>query len=562
MTTELFENKKLQQVFEKVWINPEGALADLDTINALKKSFSPAVADGQLLRLMLNVLLQRFEGLDLQQEKLLDYYTTEKEIEKAALLMVWCMYGYIVIGRLGEADKVRRLFTQKFNEETTSLAYACYYVFSCAYCEKNGYYEDHIRLAQEAETVLNKYEIVPEWHYSILCQAKNYRSRTYSNYARHDEAVEMMNEVEALIKEHGLSNLLHEQLMYAYVMHYENNRQREKAIKVLEGIVAVSSTRLYNSIAKYQSIANLINTYSLRNRELDKHSSEYKANREKQLFWINKIDITINHSFVSSAMAFYYYTKAGFLMQENELDAALKAIAKSILIFYRCNHIKFLAQAYTTAYTIYKIGAVTHADYRMAYKAARCSDHMRMMTDKYYKQLLGRRIESIELQFKIKEKELNEALLQQKITAMNKEVQLTTINLHEKIQVLDEIKVYVNSLKKKELETRQLINTIAKKIDSVKITEEEKATLQQKISDTNQQLAKILAEKFPTLSTLEIRMCGLFQTGMNNKELSKLYGQGEKSYEQHRYRIKKKINLSAKDNLVKYLTTLYEGNRK
>nr|MBP6732111.1 hypothetical protein [Chitinophagales bacterium] len=179
--------------------------------------------------------------------------------------------------------------------------------------------------------------------------------------------------------------------------------------------------------------------------------------------------------------------------------------------------------------------------------------------DKYYKQVLNRRIQSLELQFKIREQELNETLLKQQIDAMSKEVQLTTLNLHEKIQVLDEIKVYVNSLKKKELETRQLINTIAKKIDSVKITEEDKAMLQQKISNSNQHLNAVLAEKYPTLSNLEIRMCSLFQTGMTNKELAKLYGQGEKSYEQHRYRIKKKMGLGNDDKLVTHLLKLNTG---
>ncbi len=43
---------------------------------------------------------------------------------------------------------------------------------------------------------------------------------------------------------------------------------------------------------------------------------------------------------------------------------------------------------------------------------------------------------------------------------------------------------------------------------------------------------------------------------MTNKELAKLYGQGEKSYEQHRYRVKKKMGLGNEDKLVSYLLKL------
>lgn len=556
MIKSLFENKKLQLVFEKVWIDPEEALEDLEKVTGGKKPLSPTVADAQLLALMLNVLLQRFKGLDLEEEKLTTHYIAAKNNEKAALLMVWRMFGWIVIGQLGKADKIRQAFPKTFNQEESPIAYACYYVFSCVYSEKNGYYEDFIRLAQEEDDHLAKYNIESIWQRALLCLANLYRSRTLSNYNRPEDAVAAMLQVENDIKDYELSNIVSEMMLYSYIMHYENIGERSKSLAVLEELVTLTSKRKYSDIAKFGSIANLINTYSLRNRQLNADSVEYKNNKAQQLKWIKHADPLVKSSFASAATAFYYYTKAGFLTQENRLNEALPAIAKSILIFYRYNHVRFLAQAYTTAYKIYKTGAVANVDYRMAYKAARCSEQMRMMTDKYYKQVLNRRIETLELQHKLKEKELNEALLQQQIAAMNKEVQLTTLNLHEKIQVLDEIKIYVNSLKKKELETRQLINTIAKKIDSVKITEAEKATLQQKISETNQHLSKVLAERYPVLSNMEIRMCSLFQTGMTNKELAKLYGQSEKSYEQHRYRIKKKMKLDAKENLVKHLHAL------
>jgi DNA-binding CsgD family transcriptional regulator len=555
------DNKKLQLIFEQVWLNPEGALLELDKLTAAgsKKGLTSLTADTHLLHLIINVLLQRFEGLDLQQKELLAFYSQSKNHEKAALVTVWCMYGWIVIGRLEEADKLRLLFPETYKVENSPLAYACYYVFNCPYSEKNGYYEDFVRLAQEAQSVLNKYEFETSWHHSLLCTARLYHSRTQSNYYKPAEAVEAMLQVEKEIEANRLCDLLNEQLLYSYVMHYENIRERENSLKVLVKLVELTGKRKYNAIAKYGAITNLVNTYSLRNRQLSATDPEYAANLQQQLKWIEHADKLVSKSFTTSNTAFFYYTKAGFLLQQGQLQPALRAVAKSILIFYRFGHVRFLAQAYLTAHKIYKTLAIAGADYRMAYRTARCAEQTRLMTDKYYKQVLNRRIQSLELQFKIREQELNETLLKQQIDAMSKEVQLTTLNLHEKIQVLDEIKIYVNSLKKKELETRQLINTIAKKIDSVKITEEDKAMLQQKISGSNQHLNAVLAEKYPTLSNLEIRMCSLFQTGMTNKELAKLYGQGEKSYEQHRYRIKKKMSLGNDDKLVAHLLKLNTG---
>jgi DNA-binding CsgD family transcriptional regulator len=76
------------------------------------------------------------------------------------------------------------------------------------------------------------------------------------------------------------------------------------------------------------------------------------------------------------------------------------------------------------------------------------------------------------------------------------------------------------------------------------------------MDETNAEYFRILSERYPSLSRLEIRMCALIKTGMTNKELAKVYGQSEKSYEQHRYRIKKKLALGKNDNLVKHLLSL------
>lgn len=167
-----------------------------------------------------------------------------------------------------------------------------------------------------------------------------------------------------------------------------------------------------------------------------------------------------------------------------------------------------------------------------------------------------KKLDTIRIHHELEEQKLTQQLLQQQIEAMNKEHQLTTLNLHEKVMVLDELKAYVRSLKKKELEARQLINAIDKKIEAVKITEHDKATLQQKLDESNKHLSKALSEKYPALSTLEIQMCTLFQTGITNKELAKLYGQTEEAYKKHRYRIKQKMKLSINDDLVKHILSL------
>jgi DNA-binding CsgD family transcriptional regulator len=289
---------------------------------------------------------------------------------------------------------------------------------------------------------------------------------------------------------------------------------------------------------------------------LNKEDDEFKSNQSEQERYFRKAELIIKPNDATGVAGFYYYAKAWYMYQLKRHDESIRSVAKSVSIFYRLFQYRFLAQAYTLAFAVYSNEARKSRSYIAAFKAARSSERMRQMSDAYYKQLLKERIEAVEISFAIKEKKLNEKILQQQIEAMQREVQMTKLNLHEKIMVLDELKIYVTSLRKKELETRQLINTIAKKIDSVKITEEDKAVLQHKLTDRNKFLEQHLSSKYPILSSLEIRMCLLFASGLTNKELSKLFGQTEKAYEQHRYRIKKKMGLGSDKNLVKHLNAL------
>jgi DNA-binding CsgD family transcriptional regulator len=111
-------------------------------------------------------------------------------------------------------------------------------------------------------------------------------------------------------------------------------------------------------------------------------------------------------------------------------------------------------------------------------------------------------------------------------------------------------------MKRKGMEINQLSKSVLQKIDSVKITEQDKNRFQQKLDEANKVFSQLLLQHHSTLTNLEVNMCGLFKTGMTDKELARLYGQSDKSYEQHRWRIKKKMKLGREVNLVRYLQGL------
>ena len=56
------------------------------------------------------------------------------------------------------------------------------------------------------------------------------------------------------------------------------------------------------------------------------------------------------------------------------------------------------------------------------------------------------------------------------------------------------------------------------------------------------------------LTELEIRVCAMIKFGFNTREIASILSITSRGVEQHRYRIKKKIN--AKGNLTNYLLNL------
>ncbi len=65
-----------------------------------------------------------------------------------------------------------------------------------------------------------------------------------------------------------------------------------------------------------------------------------------------------------------------------------------------------------------------------------------------------------------------------------------------------------------------------------------------------------LSRRHPTLTPTERRVCALIRHGLSTKDIARLLGTEARSIEKYRQRIRKKLNLSASDNLSTYLSSL------
>ena len=73
------------------------------------------------------------------------------------------------------------------------------------------------------------------------------------------------------------------------------------------------------------------------------------------------------------------------------------------------------------------------------------------------------------------------------------------------------------------------------------------------IDDLNSGFISKLSELYPDLSKSERRLASLLKIGMSSKEISLIMSMEPKSVDMARYRLRKKLNLSANDNLCDFL---------
>ncbi|WP_262506921.1 helix-turn-helix transcriptional regulator [Saccharicrinis aurantiacus] len=66
----------------------------------------------------------------------------------------------------------------------------------------------------------------------------------------------------------------------------------------------------------------------------------------------------------------------------------------------------------------------------------------------------------------------------------------------------------------------------------------------------------MLKDKYPSLSTTDLKKCALIQLGLPSKEMADIMAIGADSVSASRSRIRKKMNLTRDVNLVEYLGSI------
>lgn len=137
------------------------------------------------------------------------------------------------------------------------------------------------------------------------------------------------------------------------------------------------------------------------------------------------------------------------------------------------------------------------------------------------------------------------------------ELNMTSYHLEQRNKLLTDLEQSINALKRTKPKNEVVFKTIAKTIErAFNKEEEEKNRFRQKFDETHREFIAQLHRAYPQLSPTECRVSALLRSGFNTKEIANLLSSSNRTIENQRLSIRKKLNLGRAENLNLLLNTM------
>jgi DNA-binding CsgD family transcriptional regulator len=549
---------ELQQISEVISQNTDAAAEGLE---AFRKRYEPfrhklVAAKADLLTLTIASVRNNFDKQGIDDKKLVAWFKSQQKYDEAAQVLLSKARHFFMNGNLEEAEKVLVEIRKELFEHLSLRSEIVYYTRMAFLFGRKHQFDEQMKINLLALDKLKEMEEQNAWYYNTSTIFYNNIAMGYISNSDFERAWPYLQQSLTVVETKEVS-IYNRYNVYSYfAFYYDSLKDHQQAAEWHEKIIALLEGD--NSHQSYLTQAYLMGTvqYHLHYRRDNLSRKERHHIIERQEKLLAEAEKIIQPELTNGNYLQLLYAKATFLFQNKEYEKAEALLNQCLPVYEKMKNGVSILNCVRLAHELYHAWGKSTGDAEKLLKAYEFKQREHQMVQRDSEQSHLQKMEAAQVKHNLQHAELNSKLLKQQVEAQNKEIQLTALNLQEKVGLLDELKTFVLSLKKKDYEQKQLIQAIAQKIGAVKITEQDKAVLQQKIDDGNQNLFKIISEKYPDLTPHEVRTCGLLKTGMTNKELSRLYGLGERGYEQLRHRIKKKMNLKREDNLVKHLVAL------
>ena len=148
--------------------------------------------------------------------------------------------------------------------------------------------------------------------------------------------------------------------------------------------------------------------------------------------------------------------------------------------------------------------------------------------------------------------------LQAELSFKSSELASSTMAIIKKNEFLMDVKEILRN-QKEQLGTRypdKYYDTLVRKIDDNMGSVDDWKVFEANFERAHEQFMKTLKDNYPDLTPSDLRLCAFLRMNLSSKEIAPLLGISVRGVENHRYRLRKRLNLDADSNLTEFMIKL------
>jgi len=148
--------------------------------------------------------------------------------------------------------------------------------------------------------------------------------------------------------------------------------------------------------------------------------------------------------------------------------------------------------------------------------------------------------------------------LQAELSFKSSELASSTMAIIKKNEFLMDVKEILRN-QKEQLGTRypdKYYDTLVRKIDDNMSSVDDWKVFEANFERAHEQFMKTLKDNYPDLTPSDLRLCAFLRMNLSSKEIAPLLGISVRGVENHRYRLRKRLNLDADSNLTEFMIKL------
>jgi DNA-binding transcriptional regulator YiaG len=153
---------------------------------------------------------------------------------------------------------------------------------------------------------------------------------------------------------------------------------------------------------------------------------------------------------------------------------------------------------------------------------------------------------------KLKLQEYDKHILEMQVQSKASEVAGKSLSIAKQSEMIESIQSILDT----ENDLNQLKNKIKKSIKINAINKNEWQSFEKNLMQSHEDFVHKLAQKFPDLTSKDIKLCIYLKMNLSSKEIAPLLNISFRGVELQRYRLRKKLALQAETNLSKFMINI------